>query len=166
MSSCEFRERVDAYADGVLAGAARAEVEAHLARCEPCAAEARRQARLHQVLGAAHEIEPRAGFEAAFLRRLRQEAEPRAPWWKRWFPRPAWALAAAGAAAAAVVALAVWPREEARPRPAPVAEVPVDEVVRNLALLRNLDVIANLDVLEGVSAEELEAVSELPELGG
>jgi predicted anti-sigma-YlaC factor YlaD len=164
--SCEsFRDRLEAHGDGLLDEAGRREVDAHLRACPACAGLVRRAARLAQVLGASGDVEPSPGMEARFLARLRAEAEPRASAWRRlvagW---RGWALAAAGAAAAAAVALAVWPRGEGPASPAP-AEVSVD-LLRNLDLLRNFDTLSNLETLEGVTPEELDAVAELPELGG
>jgi anti-sigma factor RsiW len=163
--SCEsVQDRLEAYGDGLLDEAARREVDAHLRVCPACARLVRQAARLADVLGASPDVEPSPGMEARFLARLRREAEPRFSWRRLVAGWRGWALAAAGAAAAAAVVLAVWPRDEVPGAPAP-AEVSVD-LLRNLELLRSFDAIANLETLEGVTPEELDAVAELPELGG
>jgi anti-sigma factor RsiW len=161
--SCAFSEKLELYVDGALEAAARAELESHLAGCAECPAEVARLRRLDELLGALPESEPSARFEATFLRRLRAEAVPRASLRERLFGGwRGFALAAAAAGAAAVVAVGVWSGRA----PEPETERPPTAVLQNLDLLKNLDVLANLEVLEGVTAEELEAVAEIPEVGG
>jgi len=55
MNECEQAERLSAYHDGELSGAARTEVEQHLRRCPACAAELNRLGRLSQLFSAAAE---------------------------------------------------------------------------------------------------------------
>lgn len=55
MNECAQAERLGAYHDGELSGAAQAEVEQHLGRCPACAAELNRLRRLSQLFSAAAE---------------------------------------------------------------------------------------------------------------
>jgi hypothetical protein len=79
-------ERLPELALGILSGAERADVLAHLDRCASCRAELESWAAtadaLPLLLG---EAEPPAGFEARTMERLRtaQALEPRWPMWRR-----------------------------------------------------------------------------------
>jgi len=53
MNECRQSERLGAYHDGELSGAARAEMERHLGQCPACVAELERLGRLSELLGAA-----------------------------------------------------------------------------------------------------------------
>jgi anti-sigma factor RsiW len=53
MNECRQSERLGAYHDGELSGAARAEMERHLGQCPACAAELERLGRLSELLVAA-----------------------------------------------------------------------------------------------------------------
>jgi anti-sigma factor RsiW len=53
MNECKQAERLGAYHDGELSGAARAEMEQHLGQCPACAAELKRLRRLSELFSAA-----------------------------------------------------------------------------------------------------------------
>jgi Putative zinc-finger len=79
-------ERLPELALGILSGADRADVLAHLDRCASCRAELERWAATADLLPALlGEAEPPAGFEIRTLERLRAEQalEPRWPVWRR-----------------------------------------------------------------------------------
>jgi hypothetical protein len=115
---CEkLRERLPEYADGSLAGPARARVERHLGRCPRCAAEVDD---LRTVLRAVHSVAPDEVPED-LLRRVRQAVRERAPapaGLPRLWPRIAVPVAAAVAVVAVTFALRA-PRESLRMAAAP-----------------------------------------------
>jgi hypothetical protein len=79
-------ERLPELALGILSGAERADVLAHLDRCASCRAELESWAATADLLpGLLGEAEPPAGFEGRTLDRLRTEQalEPRWPIWRR-----------------------------------------------------------------------------------
>jgi len=53
MNECKQAERLGAYYDGELSGAARAEMERHVGQCPSCAAELKRLGRLSELFSAA-----------------------------------------------------------------------------------------------------------------
>lgn len=73
-------ELVTGYVDGALDDALRAEVEAHLATCPHCAGRAEFEREARSLLRGLPPIEPRAGFEADLLRRLRRAGPSRGRW--------------------------------------------------------------------------------------
>ena len=184
MSCARFREDIGAYVDGALTAREQEALSLHLAVCSDCAGLVASEGRLNRMLGAVRDVEPSPTFERDFARALRLEAAREADEKRRpaFFVRllSGWrALAVGGAAAAAAVALtiALWPREGPTsagpggqgPGAAGIAkasDAPPRGLLQKLELLRNLEVAQHLEVLEGVTPEELEAVAELPELGG
>ena len=95
----------------------------------------------------------------------------RSSWWTRLFGGYRWTAWASVVAAALVVLTLAWPGvETAPPNGTPRGAPPEVEVSRELLskieLLQNLDVATHLDALIEVTPEELDAIAELPELGG
>ena len=69
--------RVSALVDGALAGAERAEAEAHLAQCESCRLQAAEEEKIRASLRGLPAPDLPAGFEKRVRRRLRREGAPR-----------------------------------------------------------------------------------------
>ncbi len=158
------QEHLPTLLDDELDGALARRVEQHLDGCEACAGQ---RALLEQGLegiDALPQLEPSAGFDAAFARKLqdakreqRLEAEEdrsTPSWWQLW-RLPVLATAGACAALLAVVLLRDPPAPTA-PGPAPV---PVAELVRELPLLQGYDVVTRLETLE-----DFEVISRLDTL--
>ena len=177
--SCQFfSQQIEAFVQGGLGDAGVRALAGHLKDCPSCAALARQERRLHELLGAAPIAEPSPHLEASFLRRFRDEVRresrteaERSSWWTRLFGGYRWTAWASGVAAALVVLTLAWPgMETAPPNGTPRGAPPEVEVSRELLskieLLQNLDVATHLDALIEVTPEELDAIAELPELGG
>ena len=83
MNECKQAERLGAYYDGELSGAARAEMERHLGQCPSCAAELKRLGRLSELFStaAAPKLSPAAlrrfhdGIDTIPMADLRRVAE-------------------------------------------------------------------------------------------
>lgn len=182
----DARAQLEGYVHALLDAASVRRLEAHLADCPACAAAAREERRLYELLGAAPSPAAQAdaspGFEARFLRRFRAEvrAEVRAqarsePWWARLFSGYRWTAWAGAAIAAAAAVVLLWPGVQPgsergatpdNPTMARGDAEPTRELLSKIELLQHLELATNLDVLESVSPEELDAIAELPELGG
>jgi len=153
MSCRKTRSELAAFVDGALEGRARARVEAHLAGCPGCAAEAARLRRLNGLLGAAAGT-PAVDVDSAWLalsERLEAEqasSPAHSAWWRAW-----WIPAPALAAAAGVVAwLALGPQV--------IEELPVgaDEA----AIVEHLEMLEHLDCLEAFATLEEAGLLEDP----
>jgi anti-sigma factor RsiW len=158
------RETLTAYVDGELEGAARAELESHLAGCAACSDAVAAQRRLGAMFAALPEVTPAGDFEARFWARIAREREPAgfgARLRSLFTARGALALGAA-AVVALVLALAL-PRSPSQPSdstgaetaaaPAPAKPDPDVRIVSNpkdFQLLQDpdMDAIADVDVLE------------------
>jgi anti-sigma factor RsiW len=148
----EVREELTALLDGALGADDRTRVEAHLAGCGPCRAEAERLRRTIGALAALPPAVPSPGFEQRFHARLaRERSSQRGSGWRSllsWrFLAP---LGVAGAAAALVVAQGGGQRREQ------------GRIAEHLDLLESYEVVASLG---DVDDEDAEVVAHLDELG-
>jgi hypothetical protein len=106
---CPDEERIAAYVDGRLPRPARAKVERHLARCEPCLSQAAFLLRLENS-------GPPPSVPASVLARARDLPEPV---WRRVLALDLRWAALAGATASALLVAAVWLRQ-----PSPIVSPP------------------------------------------
>lgn len=162
------QEHLPVMLDGELDSDLAREVEEHLDGCEACADQRALLEQGLEGLDALPQLEPSAGFDAAFARKLQdaqreqrlaedEEHHSKPSWWQVWrLP----VLATAGACAALLaVALMRDPPAPTTSAPAPNEPVPVAELVRNLPLLQDYDVVTRLDALE-----DFEVISRLDTL--
>ena len=160
MNCKKCQKHLPVWLDGELPEELAGQVEQHLGSCPECAAQRALLQRSLASLDALELLEPSAGFDAAFARklveakrakRLEQEAAPRRSWLQIW-RLPVFATAGACAALLAVVLLH-------EPPPAPVTAVPEVELARNLTMLQDYEVVSRLDALE-----DYEVISQLDAL--
>jgi anti-sigma factor RsiW len=99
--TCQWRERLDAYADGELQQPEFEEMQAHLRTCSACATEAVARMQIKRVIHAAASdaFMPSSEFRAKVLGSIQVERAPRRGFW------PALVLASAMAAAVLVAAV-------------------------------------------------------------
>jgi hypothetical protein len=77
--SCD-PEKVTAYVDGFLEGAALGDIEAHLSGCPACREQAQAERELRASVKGLPAPEPRPGFEAELRRRIRSSRRRRGVW--------------------------------------------------------------------------------------
>ena len=136
-----------------------AALQQHLAGCEACRGQGRREAELNRALAQLAPVVPRPGFDTRFFARLADE--PRRARRARYLP-VLWALLPLTAAAALFLL-----RPHAQPSAAPSAVHPDQlalsrdlELVQNLDVLRNFDEVQDFQVLEQLDDGELARVAE------
>jgi anti-sigma-K factor RskA len=151
------REELGPYADGELAGEARAELESHLETCASCRAEVAAHERLAHAFAALPEVTPAGDFEARFWARVAREREAGETSWTSWFT---WRRVLGIAAATAVALLLFLPLPEhptvGGPLRLPAASAKIDPDVKivsnpkDFELLQDpdIDAISEVDVLE------------------
>ena len=170
------RDHLSAWRDGELSPQLAAKVKAHVEKCQACQDLSRAMEQTLDALERLPSLEPSAGFDAAFKRRLQKARASQAQhpsfqnypetfgergWglvlWRRSFFRVS-ALAAAGAVAGLALAFfflksppGLDPRTDAAPH--------VMEMAAQLELFQNYEVIDHLDALE-----DFEVVAELDSL--
>jgi hypothetical protein len=148
--SAHERERLSAYLDSELSPAERAEVEAHLATCEECAALVARMGALNDVLRELP-VEAPSGYFDSFPGRVRARLEKEGPSRpRRGAARPGWRLPVWTWAAAAALLLAVltpltWPGlfRARMSREGPGAATPMDKPKAGPEAASERDVVAN-----------------------
>ncbi len=121
-NDCGMRVHLSAYADGELAGALRAGIEAHLQDCPGCTAALRE---LEALRGAFRALPPlAAGVDLAPVLWPRLERERAAGLWPRAGAYRGWRLAPLSLAAAATVVIGVFLGTLLVHGPAPVGGAP------------------------------------------
>ena len=163
MSACaELRDRLPAFVDGALDGAAARRAAEHVAACPACSAEAAAlRAVLERVAGLPVPELPPAfwqGFEGSVRRRVAASPAPGSSLWERvtgWLAglpgaRPIPALVAASVLG---LLLAIGLVRSDRPtRPGPAPEVLITS--QDLGIGQDLDLLEQLDLLEDVEVLE------------
>ncbi len=153
---CEaYRSKLFEYLDGELAGAAQAELEAHVNQCPGCREELHE---LHETLALIARMptpEPPEAFWQQYLRELRQKVAPvpRISRLQNWFAslplRPIPALAVG-----IVLILAVFLTGKERPEQPPVPELTTLNLTQQLAVSQDLDLLREIDLLEEIELLE------------
>ena len=160
LSTCEqiTTDLVD-FLDGELGDADRRPVAAHLSTCLGCRREAERLGTVQRWVASLPPIEPSAGFDAEFWRRM-NAAEAAAPTLRS--RRRVWALAVPALAAAATVAIAA--RSLLAPSALPTtAGAPAPRVAHAPAVKPAPAVAANHATRPAEPAEVADAHEALPE---
>lgn len=162
MSCRALRKLLSPYLDGELAPAQQERVAAHLAACAACAAALQRLRGAARAVEQLDALEPSAGFDAGFARKLAQ-AQTAPPQrarslWRR-LGLPAFAATALAGSAAAILLLVTGGQPGA-----PAAPVSDLELAQRIELLQDLEVVEHLDGLEDFAVvSELDAVLQLQE---
>jgi len=141
MKCSKVRKLVSAYLDGELGEARAREVEAHLAACSDCRAEAEAVRRTLDLLGEWRPVEPRLGLEA-----LRERLKQRAPrTWQPVLPIPRWA-------AAALALLSIWAGASLglRVPQAPPAKAPSEHQIASAVGLPQYDDLVEASLAHGI----------------
>ena len=153
-----IRDDLGEWAREALLDGRTAEIEAHIAGCPVCRAEAERERALLVLLAQLPSPEPGAAFDAELASRLARQS---APGQRRVRPRRGLAVGGLAAVAAAAAALLVFTTDTGEHAGLPGADPAAAEefvVARDLDLYQNLELIELLDVLP-----DLEAIEALPE---
>jgi predicted anti-sigma-YlaC factor YlaD len=148
MKCSKCKRLVSAYLDRELGEAVAREVEAHLAACTGCRAEADAIRRTLNLLEDWQPIEPRLGLDA-LRERLKQRARPaRQPV----LPVPRWA-----AAALAVLSIGVGAALGVRVPQAPPAKAPSEQQVASAVGLPQYDDLIEASMARGINELPAEA---------
>jgi anti-sigma factor RsiW len=143
MSCKGFESRLIVYLDGKASGAARRDMERHMAACAACRTRAREFGVLWGLLDELPGVEPSTAFDARLRARLAVEPE-RPSFWATVLPSPRLAFAVS-----LLVLCSIWISSRP-PAPVPGPPGPTDaefKMIKDLPVLENYDVLANFDVL-------------------
>jgi len=149
------KKNMSAYIDGESSGADREAIDEHLKTCRGCRAELEALKSSVAFVGGLPEIEPTAGFEAAFRRKLRASEPapaPAAPWIERILGTP-YLRPALAATALLVLAVGVFLKSGPTALDPGEGEIRIVmdlELLRDYALIDNLELLENLDVIQGL----------------
>lgn len=150
-----YRSKMLEYLDGDLAGAAQAELEAHLSHCPGCREELHGLQDTVALIARMPAPDPPDAFWHQYLREIRQKVavkKRRSHLWN-WLaslpPRPVPALAVGSALIAAV--FLTWTMWAERP---PMPQLSSLAVTQQLAISQDLDLLREMDLLEAIDLLE------------
>lgn len=137
--NCErARHLIPEWVDGRVEGPDRDELQVHLKGCGPCREEERLQRSTWVLLGDYPSVEPKPGFVARLLARLR-----RPPLWRVLGP-----VAAAAAVLVVTLLFVLQPDPQVPPIPVdPPITAEEQELLDHLELLENYDAISTLEMV-------------------